>query len=154
PLIPKVGLSETFVQPCLDLLAQYGTEIRYNHRLRTMAFDKTHVRELDFNGIKVPVDSRDWIILALPAWVAREFVPEVPVPSDFRSIMSAHFRADVPLKPNIFTGLTGGLVEWVFAKKGVVSATISCAERYNDYAARDMMPYIWRDVAKLYDLDP
>ena len=154
PLIPKIGLSETFVQPCLDLLKQNGTEVKFGHRLRTMAFDETHVRELDFNGRKVPIEPGDWVIMALPAWLTREFLPEVPTPTEFRSIISAHFRIDLPMEPIGFTGMVGGIAEWVFVKKGVVSVTVSCAERLSNYAVRDLTPLIWRDVATLYNLDP
>ena len=154
PLIPKVGLSETFVQPCLDLLTSHGTEVKFGHRLRTMAFDQTHVRELDFNGRKVAIDSNDWVIMALPAWLTREFLPEVPTPTDFRSIISAHFRVDMPMEPLGFTGIVGGIAEWIFVKNGVLSVTVSCAERLANYAVRDLTPLIWRDVATLYNLDP
>jgi hypothetical protein len=154
PLIPKIGLSETFVQPCLDLLLQHGAEIKYGHRLRTMTLDDIAIRELDFNGRKVKIEKDDWVVMALPAWVTREFLPEVPTPNDFRSIISAHFRVDVPAEPLSFTGLVGGIAEWSFVKNGVVSVTVSCAERLAEYAVRDLAPMIWRDVTKLYDLDP
>ncbi|MFM9597322.1 hypothetical protein ACKI1O_49255, partial [Streptomyces scabiei] len=53
-----------------------------------------------------------------------------------------------------FTGLVGGVAEWAFVRNGVVSVTVSCAERYDQYPTRDMAVYIWHDLAKLYDLDP
>jgi squalene-associated FAD-dependent desaturase len=155
PLIPKVGLSETFITPCVELLKQRGTKIEFTRRLRSMTLDQTHVRALDFiHGGSVPVEPGDWVVLALPAWITREFLPEISVPTDFRSIISAHFRVDMPMEPTGFTGLVGGLAEWAFVKPGVISVTISCGERLAEYAVRDLAPLVWRDVAKLYDLDP
>src|ERR1700691_3151061 len=36
PLMPKVGLSESFITPCIDVLRERGVEIKFNHRLRTI----------------------------------------------------------------------------------------------------------------------
>ena len=155
PMIPKIGLSETFVQPCLNVLRQHGVELKYGHRLRALAHEGTTVRELEFsNDQKVICGPKDWVIMALPAWVTREVLPEITVPNDFRSIVNAHFRVDGITDPYGFKGLVGGLAEWAFVREGVVSVTISCAERYGNYPVRDMAYYIWRDLAKLYDRDP
>ncbi len=154
PLIPKVGLSETFVQPCLNVLRQHDVEMKYNHRLRGFAVDGLRVCELDFNGSTIALDKNDWVIFALPAWVTQGLLPEITIPNDFRSIVSAHFRVDGIHDPVGFTGIVGGLAEWIFTRDGIVSATVSCAERYGNYPARDMAWYIWQDVAKLFKLDP
>jgi len=155
PLIPKVGLSETFVQPCLNVLRQHEVEVHYNHRLRSIACDDKRVSELEFsNGTVIDIQPNDWVIFALPAWVTQGLLPEITIPNDFRSIVSAHYRVDGVQDPVGFTGIVGGLAEWVFARDGIVSATLSCAERYGDYPVRDMAFYIWKDVAQLFRLDP
>ena len=97
---------------------------------------------------------KDWVVLAVPAWIARELLPGLSTPDDFRSIINAHFRVEVPSNPAGLVGLIGGVAEWCFVRHGVASVTVSCAERYADYPVRDMAVVIWRDLAKLYDLDP
>lgn len=154
PLIPKVGLSETFVQPCLNVLRQHGTEVKYYHRLRTLYWEGSTVREMDFNGTVVEISPEDWVILALPAWFMREILPEVPTPTDFRSIINAHYRVEAPDSPHGFTGMVGGYSEWVFVRNGVASVTISCAERYRDIPVREMAALVWQEVAMLLGLDP
>lgn len=160
PLIPQIGLSETFVLPCLNVLRQHGVEIRYNHRLRTILRSqaenqKPEINELHFsnNGI-VELGAKDWVILALPAWVIREVLPEVSTPTEFRSIINAHYRVEGVSDPVGFTGLIGGISEWAFARNNVISVTVSCAERYDNYATRDLVAPVWRELALLYDLDP
>ncbi len=154
PLIPKVGLSETFVLPCLDLLTKKGMVTRYSHRLGAVQMEANAVKELHFNQGVLEIGPKDWVILALPAWVTRDLLPTVTVPGVFRSILSAHYKVEVPSNPAGFTGIVGGASEWVFTRNGVVSVTISCAERYESYATRDMAVYIWQELAKVYDLDP
>ncbi|MFA5041003.1 MAG: hydroxysqualene dehydroxylase HpnE [Bdellovibrionales bacterium] len=154
PMIPKVGLSESFVTPCLNVLRRYGTEIKYYHRLRSMLWEGDCVRELDFNNTIVELGPQDWVILALPAWFMREILPEVPTPTDFRSILNAHFRLD---KTNIdggFTGIVGGYSEWVFVRNGLASVTISCAERYKAIPTRKIAGLVWKEVATALNLDP
>ncbi len=154
PLIPKVGLSETFIQPCLNLLQQHGVEIKYNHRLRAVYKDDNRIRQLEFNNGVFELEPSDKVIFALPAWVVRDIMPEISVPTEFRSIINAHYRVEVPNNAAGFTGLVGGVAEWAFVRGDVASVTVSCAERYDQYPTRDMAVYIWRDLAKLYDLDP
>ena len=154
PLIPKTGLSETFVDPCLQVLARNGTDVKYSHRLRSITLDGTTIRELNFNGQIVDIAPQDWVIFALPAWVLREILPDVSTPTDFRSIINAHYRVAVPNNHAGFTGMVSGVAEWAFVRDDVVSVTISCAERHHDQAVRDMAPRIWQDLAILYDLDP
>jgi len=153
PLIPKVGLSETFILPCLNVLRQNGVEIKYYHRLRSMFWEGDCVRELDFNNQVIEIDPQDWVILALPAWFMREVLPEVPTPTDFRSILNAHYRVDIPDLEGGFTGVVGGYSEWLFVRNGIASVTISCAERHRNISAREMASFVWEEVATVLNLD-
>lgn len=160
PLIPKIGLSESFVLPCLDVLAQHGVEIKYSHRLAGIgaienARHKTEARKLHFgNNTAVELGTDDWLILALPAWALRTLLPGISAPTEFRSIINAHYRVETPPDTVGFAGLIGGIAEWSFARNGVASATVSCAERYDAHPARELAAPIWRDLAMLYGLDP
>jgi squalene-associated FAD-dependent desaturase len=160
PLMPKVGLSESFVVPCLDVLRARGVILKFNHRLRPIEMPASkgkdsRIRELHFGKSEViPLGSQDWAVLAVPAWVARELLPGLSTPTEFRSIINAHYRVEAPHNPAGLTGLIGGMAEWVFVKPEVVSVTVSAGERYVEHAVRDMAKMVWRDVAKLFDLDP
>ncbi|HAX90837.1 MAG TPA: hypothetical protein DCY07_01325 [Rhodospirillaceae bacterium] len=157
PITPKVGMSETFVLPCLNTLRQKGGEIKFGHRLRGIdVTSEGQVTKLDFGDSLVNVQPQDWVILAVPAWVAQEIIPNLLVPTEFRAIANVHYRIEVPHNPAGFTGLVGGLAEWVFVKQGVVSVTISAADRYDDENAghEEWALAVWEDLAKLFDLDP
>ena len=153
PMIPKIGLSESFVIPCLNVLRQHGAEIKYYHRLRSLLWEGNDVRELDFNGTIVEMGVDDWVVLALPAWFMRELLPEVPAPTDFRSIINAHYRVDTPDTETGFTGIVGGHAEWVFVRNGLASVTISCAERHKNIPVRDMADIVWKEIAVLLNAD-
>ena len=155
PVIPKLGMSETFVTPCLETLSKHGTEIKFGHRLRS--YDVTAdglVTSLDFGNKLVNLQPQDWVILAVPAPVAQELIPNLLAPTEFRAITNVHFRIEVPQNPAGFTGLIGGLAEWVFVKPDVVSVTISAADRYNEDDQEVWAVAVWEDLAALFDLDP
>jgi len=155
PLFPKIGLTETFIDPCLSVLESNNADIRFYHRLKSLMWEGDTVRELLFNNDTiVEIDPEDWVVLALPAWVMRDVLPEVPVPTEFRSILSSHFRLDKEVElEHSFTGIVNGHAEWLFARNDVVSVTVSCAERYRHIPPREVAYLIWKDVAKILGLN-
>ncbi len=155
PMIPKLGLSESFVQPCLKTIRQGGGMIHFGHRLRALDVNTDgQVTALDFSTRQIALEPNDWVVLAVPAWVAQELIPTLAAPTEFRAITNAHYRIEVPHNPAGFTGTVGGLTEWVFVKPGVVSVTISAADRYGEHENEEWAVAIWEDLAKLFDLDP
>jgi len=155
PIFPKIGMSETFVTPCLETLQKNGTEVKFGHRLR--AYDVTadgQVTALDFGAKLVNLEPQDWVILAVPAPVAQELIPNLLTPTEFRAITNVHFRIEVPQNPAGFIGVIGGLAEWVFIKPGVVSVTISAADRYAEEDQEVWAVAVWEDLAALFNLDP
>ncbi len=46
---------------------------------------------LDFTGETLTLAPDDRVVLAVPAWAAKDLVPDVKAPDEFRSIVNAHF---------------------------------------------------------------
>jgi predicted NAD/FAD-dependent oxidoreductase len=152
PLVPETGLSETFVDPALGALARGGAVVRFAQRLRKIVLDGTAVRALRFVGDTIELGADDDVVLAVPAPIAADLVPELVVPTEFRAIVNAHYRFTAPRDPTLggadFLGLIGGLAEWVFVKRDVVSVTISAADRLVDRPAEALAAEIWGDVTR------
>lgn len=154
PLVPKRGLSETFVVPCLSMLRAKGACVTFGRRLRALEPGLgNRVKALVFADGKVELGPKDWVILAVPAWVAQDLVPGLTAPDSFRSIVNVHYRVEAPTNPAGFTGLVNGLAEWVFVRPGVVSVTISLADRYDEPDNDKWALAVWDDLALLFDLD-
>jgi len=154
PIMPKVGLTESFVTPCLNVLKQKGATMKFGHRIRSMVVEKTRVKELNFGDVIVELSPDDWVVLALPPWSVQELIPDLTVPNEFCAILNAHYRVEVPKNIAGITCMIGGMAEWSFAKDNVVSVTVSAADRYDERHQHDQARTIWRDLARLYDLDP
>lgn len=153
PLLPRVGLSESLVDPALAHLTSGGAALRLNHRLRALATDGERVTGLDFGGETIDLDAGDGVILAVPAPVAGDLLPGLAVPRTFSSILNAHYRIDPPTGARIM-GVIGGTAEWIFPKPGLLSVTVSAADRLIDRDREDLARLLWRDVARVHGLDP
>jgi squalene-associated FAD-dependent desaturase len=152
PLVPREGLSESFIDPALAYLAGRGVTIRFGARLRGLALGEDRVRALDFDTGAVVLAPSDCVILAVPAPITGRLLPDLAVPSEFRAIVNAHYRIAVGEKKPLFIGVVGGTAEWVFRKPGVLSVTVSAADRLVDEPAEALAALLWRDVAQAYEL--
>jgi hydroxysqualene dehydroxylase len=152
PILPRIGLSETFVNPAISRLRAQGAEIRFGARLKSLTFAKDRVCELVFEAGAIALDSADKVILAVPAPNAARLVPGLIVPDAFSPIVNAHFCCDPPEGSPAFLGVVSGTAEWIFRKRGVLSVTVSAADRIVDRTASELRDLLWRDVALAYRL--
>ncbi len=150
PLLPRVGLSETFVEPALARLHAWGAEIHFGARLRALTFGPRRVSELLFDAGSIELGRDDRVVLAVPAPIAARLVPSLTVPTLYSPIVNAHFRCDPPVDSPLFCGVVGGAAEWIFRKHGVLSVTVSAADRMVDRPASELRDLFWRDVAMAY----
>src|SRR6516225_9897907 len=154
PLVPRDGLSETFVDPALAYLRAQGAEICFSARLRALHFASDYVTEFVFDSGPVGLGRDDSVILAVPAAMAARMVPALTVPDAHSPILNAHFRCAVPASSPYFVGMIGGSAEWIFRKREGLSVTVSAAERFVDQSAEELRHMLWRDAALAYRLPP
>ena len=146
PLVPRVGLSETFADPALARLKALGAVVKFGRRVSGIEVEGERVTGLAVAGERVAVGGDEAVVLAVPAPVAGGLVPGLVVPEEFEAILNVHFR--VRAEPGIagFVALIGGLAEWVFVKPEVVSVTVSAAGRVIDRPAEALAEEIWPEV--------
>lgn len=152
PLSPRIGLSESFVEPALARLRAQGAEIHFGARLKALAFGPERISELAFDAGAIELGDGDSVILAVPAAIAARLVPSLVVPDLYSPIVNAHFRCASPAGAPSFVGVVGGAAEWIFCKRGVLSVTVSAADRIVDRSAPELRQLFWRDVALAYRL--
>ena len=143
PPSPAIGLSESFVDPALAWLAAHGATIRLGSRVtRPGHRPATRVTALG----DTPIGPDESVILATPATVAAALLPGLVTPDRFEAILNVHYRIDADPAPAGFIGLVGGTAEWVFIKPGIVSVTISAANRAIDTPPDALAQQVWQDV--------
>ena len=153
PLVAVRGLSAAFVTPALAHLEAKGVPVQFGRRLREIVFDGGRVRALDFGGAhRIDLGPQDAVVLAVPAWIAADFVPDLLVPTLHRAIVNAHFRIAPPPGSPLLLGVVGGLSEWLFFYPDRVSVTISGADRLLDDPREALAERIWAEIVTLTGL--
>ena len=146
PLFPREGLSESFVDPAVALLRERGAEVLTGHRISSITIGDGRVTALEGSGGSRPLVEEDQVVLAAPAPVAAQLVSGLSVPDAFEAIINLHFRYEADPGEAGFIGLVGSVAEWIFIKPGVVSVTISAANRLLDRETQPLVEEIWREI--------
>ncbi|SNB68329.1 squalene-associated FAD-dependent desaturase [Rhodoblastus acidophilus] len=146
PVVAVEGLSAAFVDPALAWLRGRGAQVAFGAKLRALVFDGERVAALDFGEHTVALEAGDQVVLAVTAPVAAELVPGLSAPTEFRSIVNAHFACAAPKHMPLLTGVIGGWTEWVFAFPDRLSVTISAAERFLATSREELAGHIWDEV--------
>jgi squalene-associated FAD-dependent desaturase len=153
PRIAEPNLAAAFVTPALAYLESRGAKVHLGQRLRRFTIAGTGVRALEFADATVPTGMKDAVVLAVNAPVARDLVPGLSAPTEFRAIVNAHFKVAPPSGAPAILGVIGGAADWIFSFPDRVSVTISGADAIVDEEREVLAARIWADVAKALRLD-
>jgi hydroxysqualene dehydroxylase len=153
PLIAADGLGAAFIDPALAYLERHGTVLRFGRQLRRLDLAEDRVRALDFGEDVVALARNDVVILAVPAWVAANLVPELTVPKQFRAILNVHFAIAPPQGLPGMLGVINATTEWLFTFPNRLSVTVSAADRFNEAPRESLARTIWGEVAALAGID-
>lgn len=161
PRFPKIGLSESLIDPALAHLSILKAEVRTGRRVTGIETTNGRVTALNFSDERIEVGGDDVVILAVTAPVAagllKEALPALVVPDEFEGIFNAHFRLERPPVPvgafakTRFVGVVGAVTEWIFLKDDILSVTVSAANRYADRDPEELGRQIWQEVRQTMD---
>jgi squalene-associated FAD-dependent desaturase len=152
PRVATPTLAAAFIEPALRMLKQKGADVRLGERLRAITFGARDALALEFSDATVPLNSHDMLVLAVPPWVAKDLVPDLHAPDQFRAIVNAHFKFQAPahlLKQDgspAILGVIGGMAEWIFCFADRISVTVSAAEAIVDKGREELAQSLWADV--------
>jgi hydroxysqualene dehydroxylase len=79
-------------------------------------------------------------------------VPGLIVPDAYSPIVNAHFHCVGPSGSPLFVGVIGGVAEWIFRKRAVLSVTASAADRLVDLPGEQLRRLLWSDAAMAFQL--
>jgi squalene-associated FAD-dependent desaturase len=149
PLLARDGIGKVFVEPAIAHLQQHGISIALRDELHSIQFNGARASRLNFAGRHIDLGQNDGVILAVPPYVAAKLVPNLRTPTDFCGIVNAHFRTETPGHLPAMLGVINGTCQWIFARPGRISVTISDAATLFDMPREELAQTIWRDVAKI-----
>ena len=150
PMLPKQGLSDALIDPAVTTLRARGADIRFNSRIAGLTTERNRITTLKGPDGAIEVGRDQSILLAVPPWVAADLLPGLITPNAYQAILNIHFRHQAdpggPMRQAGLLGLTSGVAEWLFAKPGHVSVTISAANNRVDESAQAIASLVWPNV--------
>jgi hydroxysqualene dehydroxylase len=154
PLFAAHGLASSFIDPAVAVLAARGSSVRFGDRLKAIRFESGRAVALDFDRGQEDIGADDSVILCVPPWIAKDLLPGVTAPDEFRGILNVHFQIAPPRGQPAILGVVNAEIEWLFAFPDRLSVTISNADRLIDRPRDDLAAEIWREAATLTGLPP
>ena len=156
PRFPTDGLSEALIDPALAKLHERGVEVRFNSRVNAVCADGGVVSSISTTGHQIEIGPDDAVVLAVPPWVATGLLPALAAPNQFEAILNLHYKLEPdpegPLAETGFLGVLSGTAEWIFAKKGHISVTVSAANELVDDSAEELADVVWLNVRDALNL--
>ena len=150
PRFPKTNLSDALIDPAVATLQSRGVTFRFSSRVTGLESANDRVTLLLTANGPVPLGPKDSVLLAVPPWVAADLLPWLIVPNEYQSILNLHYAIEAdpkgPLGLTGFLGVLSGKAEWLFAKPGHVSVTISAANELVDEPAAELASLVWPNV--------
>jgi squalene-associated FAD-dependent desaturase len=152
PRVAHPTLAAAFIDPAVAFVEARGGIFRFNQRVGELVLNGSAVTALELPHATVSVAENERVVVAVPPWVAKSLLPDIPAPNEFRSILSGHFRIAPPAGSPPMLGLIGATVEWIFSFPDRISVTISNADRLIDEKRDELAALLWRDVVAVYKL--
>ena len=153
PLVFESGLSSAFVEPAVAFLKQHGVELRLEHELESLELSDDSATALVFKDGEISLGAEDVVVLAVPAYAAATLVPGLDAPDQFRAIINVHYDLAPPAGTPFMTGVLNRNVEWIFAFKHRISATISHADRLLALPRQELAETVWREITEILGMD-
>ena len=159
PFVVKKSLSDSLIKPAVKKILAQGSNIKCNASLKKIIFKNNFAEEMIFNKNTIKIAKDESIVLAVTPNVVSKILPNMKTPKKTNCILNIHFklsRKHNKIKlPNgsFFVGVIGGVVDWIFKKKNILSITISAANYLNNLDNDKISKIVWEDVKKVFNLN-
>lgn len=152
PMIFSQGISKALVDPAIRLLESKGAMVRFQSRLRGLRWQDKAVLALRFPEGLLRVADDDAVVLAVPPDICAELWPDAKPPQETRPIVNIHFKLENEIDlpgGQPFLGLIGSDAQWLFARKNILSVTISSATKHVDRPNIELASQIWGEISRI-----
>ena len=158
PFVVKKSLSDSLINPAVKKILDQGGDIKCNTRLKKIIFKNNFAEEIIFNKNTIKIDKDELVVLAVTPNVVSKILPNIKTPKKTNCILNIHFKLNQKHNEikfpddSFFVGVIGGVVDWIFKKKNILSITISAANYLNNLDNDKISKIVWEDVKKVFNL--
>lgn len=151
-LYAKQPLGSSLIHPAIAYVKRRNVTFRMPARLQAVDHDNHRITALHFAKESISISERDHILFAGSLASLATLFPGWVLPDQYESILNLHFKLDMTHKAlahlSGFYGFTGGMVEWMFIKKGIISTTTSAANRFIRQSPERLAAQGWEDITR------
>lgn len=122
------SLQESFIAPALSYLEYHGSSVYFGMGLKQMDIGAHGPSSLNFTRKKLPLPEGDIVILATPAAVSKNILPQLAVPEATYPSITLHFTVDHREVPGSVLFLANAPMDLLRYEEGRMSAAIRLAE--------------------------
>lgn len=157
PYIARHSLGQALVDPALVKILVNGGRLCFGSRLRSINSYHCNYTEkkiglkLCFSTGTIETHDGDSVVLALPPWSIAALWPQFPVPRVFQAIVNVHYHLNnnrMSSLPNLwppFLGIVGGVAQWLFLRRNILSVTVSAANTLITQDCATIASNLWND---------
>jgi hydroxysqualene dehydroxylase len=154
-ILPKYGLSESYVKNALQLITQFGGEICLSESIDKIVIENSSLVEL--HSAKKVYTQFDYVVSAIPSFAfTRLFgeTQEFSIPDfEYSSILNIHIWLKKNVLPDGFFGLINSPLHWVFNRGTHLNIVISDANEIMNKTDEELIGIIKVEMQKFFLLD-
>jgi len=153
-LLPKVSLSELFVNPACDYIIKNGGVIHYNTRVTDIKTDLNNNKITSIITNKSEYSTK-YYISALPYFVLNKLIHNIKIPLESEKITTLYIKYKKPPNlPHQITGLINHHLDFIFDKSleypGLISAVSSSNNKFNTYSKSQIFDIAYNEIKNLF----
>ncbi|MDR3626218.1 MAG: hydroxysqualene dehydroxylase HpnE [Ignavibacteriaceae bacterium] len=149
-IIPKLGLSETYCKNALSFIEEHNGKINFGEQVTDIKFSNEMVFEIETTKRKIT--EFDFVISAVPLYALEKMLPEFKSEYNFELTYSSIVSIHIWLKENhldeLFYGLIGSPVHWIFNHQEHVTLVISDAGEFVNMSNEEIFNMVATELEK------
>jgi len=154
-ILPKFGLSESFINPAKDFIISNGGKIFCSETVKEISLKNTVVNEV--KTLNNSYKEYDFIISAIPLHSLQKLIGldelEIKLELEYSTIVNIHIWSDGFDFDKRFIGLLDSHLHWIFKKDDHFNIVISDADYLAEKSKEEIIHFAAEELSKYINLD-
>ena len=154
-VLPKFGLSKSYVNNAEEYISQNGSEINTSESVEKFILKNSRIIDIQTN--KKVYSDFDFVVSAIPAYALSKILTDdikIELPQfEYSTILNIHIWLKKNNIPNGFFGLINSPLHWVFNKGTHLNIVISDANVYVNNTEQEIIDIVKFELQKFFLLD-
>jgi len=155
-VLPKFGLSESYVKNAQDYIRQNGGEVHLSESAAKFILKYSRIVEIQTD--KKSYSDFDIVVSAVPSLALAKILNDevkIELPDfEYSTILNIHIWLKKNIIPDGFFGLINSPLHWIFNKRTYLNIVISDANNYANMSDEEIIEIVKSEMKKFFLLEP